>query len=180
LATKKLFLENYLFRGGHAAKVRELLKEVDKETSAKLFNSAIELFMISAVIGCINNKRSIPEISNDTFNIFAEQFSNHGATLRYLLKLVLLVSDSKDLNNIDRINRAFREIENEDNVNLFEEYVLGGLEEIHSHFFEGNKRLFYDDFYSALKIFVSDYNKLENDNLDEFDDDELLEDILRN
>lgn len=177
MINSRLFLEDYLFRGKHVKMVRDLTNEIDKDSSSKLFTSAIELYKASAILGCLKNKTALPENTGENFRIFTEQFVNHGSELRFIYKLVLLVNEENSGEDIDRINVAFRDNENEKNIELFESYMLGGLEEIYKYFFEEIKRVRYEDFFSGMKMFLSDNNYTDISD-DEIEDDPFIDDIM--
>lgn len=166
---KTLFLDDYIFKGEHEVKSRTLTSLIDKESGTKVFNSAVELFITSAIVGCYYNKKSKPQKGDKTFKIMSSQFQNHYDVLLFIYKLTMLIGDEDNIGDIDRINRAFRYTDNQDNLSLFEEYMLGGLDEIYDRFMVStNKR--YDDYLISLRSFLDSIMK--NNNNNNFDDDE--------
>ena len=74
---KKLFMDDYLFVGSHEEKARKLTSEIDNSSGAKIFTSAVELYMTAAIIGCYYGRRSKREKGEKTYRIMQSQFSNH-------------------------------------------------------------------------------------------------------
>ena len=82
--TKRLFMEDYLCIGSHEEKARKLVSEIDNSSGAKVFSSAVELYMAAAVIGCYYNRRSQREKGDKTLRIMQNQFSNHYYDLMFI------------------------------------------------------------------------------------------------
>ena len=92
---KRLFMDDYLFVGSHEEKARKLTSEIDNASGAKIFSSAVELYMAAAVIGCHFDRRSPREKGDKTYRIMQNQFSNHYYSLLYIIiyyQLVLFFS----------------------------------------------------------------------------------------
>ncbi len=153
---KGLFMEDYLFVGSHEEKARKLTSEIDNQSGAKIFSSAVELFMAAAVVGCRYNKKSQREKGDKTLRIMQNQFTNHYRKLVFIFKLVMLADSNVKLQSIDKINNAFRYKENEENMKTFEEYMLGGVDIIYDKLFVSTNSS-YDDYLASLNELVSDF-----------------------
>lgn len=161
-----LFTDDYLFTGSHASKARSLTSLIDRKSQSRIFSSAVELFIVASLVGCIYNRTSLKEKSTETYRIMTAQLNNHRYELMSVYKTVLLCADSNNLNSIERINRAFRENTNSDNLDLFISYMLGGIDELYSVFFESNS-VRYGDYLNCLKSFLKEnsmYEENEEDN----------------
>ena len=130
----ELISGDFLFTGSHEKKVRSLINVIDTKSQSKIFNSAVEVFIIAARVGCINNRTAEKEKGDETLRIMVSQFNTHRTSLLNTYKLVLLCADSNNVSPVDRINRAFREYSEDYNFNLFISYVLGGVDELYSVF----------------------------------------------
>lgn len=149
MSKKSIFLEDFNFRGPHEEKARALINTIDEKTGTKVFSIAIELYMVAACIGCRLERRSKPDKSGQGLRIFATQFTSRYKDLMFLFKLVLLSSNYNNLEPIDRVNRAFRNYSDDEYAELFEEYVLGGVDELYDYFFN-KKNLLYDDYLNTM------------------------------
>lgn len=128
-ANKNMFLEEYSFEGEHARKVVQLAPD-ESTPGTKYFSSVVELFMTAAIIGCHYNKRSKrnTSVSIKPKKIFAEQFYNRSVELKKIFKIVMLNAKREDGDLNAGITKAFRRPETDENYQLFEEYVLGGVD----------------------------------------------------
>lgn len=167
----ELFSGDFLFTGSHEKKVRSLINVIDVKSQAKVFSSAVEVFITAALVGCINNRTATKEKGNETLRIMTSQFNTHRVALLNTYKLVLLCADSNNVTPINRINRAFKEYSEDYNFELYISYVLGGVEELYSVFYE-NGSVRYDDYLNSLKSFIKE-NLTQNED-DELDDDDIF------
>ena len=167
----ELFSGDFLFTGSHERKVRSLINVIDVKSQAKVFSSAVEVFITAALVGCINNRTATKEKGNETLRIMTSQFNTHRVALLNTYKLVLLCADSNNVTPINRINRAFKEYSEDYNFELYISYVLGGVEELYSVFYE-NGSVRYDDYLNSLKSFIKE-NLTQNED-DELDDDDIF------
>ena len=162
MATKNMFLEDYSFKGEYAKRVEDLVGIIDKNSGAKVFDSVIELFITAAVVGCYKNIVAEPIKSSEiTKKIFATQFTTHNDDLKLVFRLVLLTAQKESIDEVTRLNRAFRNPETDENYSLFEKYMLGGVKYLHDKFFvESNHK--YEDYLGSLVELISEYKKEED------------------
>lgn len=167
MADKNMFLKNYYFYGSQAEKVKKMIDVVDNESAAKIFESAIDLFIVAAAIGVKNNHKVKPSTDKtNTFNLFAEQINNHSRELELTFKFVTLLGNQNIFDEETRLNKAFRNPNTDENFSSFEEYMLGGIEDLYDMFFVDSNKI-YRDYSMMMNKFVSD---LANPVLDEDDD----------
>ena len=156
---KKLFMDDYLFVGSHEEKARKLTSEIDNASGAKIFSSAVELYMTAAIIGSYYDHRSPREKGDKTYRIMQNQFSNHYYQLIYIYKLVMLSEKDLSLEPIDKINNAFRYYDNPENMKKFEEYMLGGIEILYDKLFVSTNSS-YDDFLNSVNKLMSEFKNV--------------------
>ena len=163
MADKNMFLKNYYFYGKHADMVKSLTDKVEEESGAKIFNSAVELFIYSAMVGLFYNHRSKPDSDrNRHTNILAEQFNGKNREIQIVFKFVTLLGNQDKYDEITRLNKTFRNPETDDNYKTFEEYVLGGLEEIYDKLMiKSNTN--YQDYLTSLNKLLNEFNPTETD-----------------
>lgn len=168
MTDKNLFLKNYSFYGKHSDMVQELTKKIDAESQACIFNTAIDLFVMSALVGVKNNHKSKPSIDKTRHtNILAEQFNSHNNEVSIAFRMVTLLGNANEFDDVTRLNRAFRNPEKDENYVQFEEYMLGGLEDIYnSIMLDTNKK--YNDYLISVNSFLDKFKKC-----DEKDDDPI-------
>lgn len=163
MADKNMFLKNYYFYGKHADMVKALTDKVEEESGAKIFSSSVELFIYSAMVGLFYNHRSKPDSDkNKHTNILAEQFNGKNREIKIVFKFVTLLGNQDKFDEITRLNKTFRNPETDENYKAFEEYVLGGLEEIYDKLMiKSNTN--YQDYLTSLNKLLNEFNPIETD-----------------
>ena len=159
---KRIFSDDYLFRGKYVAMVNDLTTEIDPHSGATIFNSAVELYLTAAIVGA-HSKR-----------IMASQFSNHYNDLKFAYQLVMLNADRDELSAVDRVNNAFRYSEADPeypkNVATFERYMLGGLVFLHNRFIKSTNT-HYEDYRISMDELIADMSGKKSENNDDEDID---------
>ena len=175
MADKDLFLKNYSFYGKHCDMVNSLTQKIDNASNSAIFNKTIDLFIMSALIGVRNNHKSKPSIDKTRHtNILAEQFNSHNLEIKMSFKLVTLLGNSLEFNETERLNRTFRNPERDEIYTQYEEYMLGGLEDIYNTFIlDSNNRI--EDYLGSLNSFLDEFKKIEEDYHDVPDSDNLFD-----
>lgn len=135
-----MFENDYALTGKHATYVKYLVND------AKLYKRYIDVYMNGAVFGLLHNRTApVDKDSSDRARIYADAFANCRMECVFLYRLVMLLEKSSKLESPERIDRAFRDDANEDdpeklkqNLELFNSYVRGGIEEIYEEFIDGH------------------------------------------
>lgn len=173
MAKKTMFLEEYTIKGSHADKVNKLTEKFDSKSGARVFSSVVELFCFAALLGCIKNRKTKPEKDNTrTKKIFADAFHSHINQLSVAFKFVMLTSDIESPDSEDRLRKAFRNPETDENYSLFEEFALGGIDELYETFILDSNTT-YNDYLTSLNKLISSVSTE-----DETSDTELTNDIF--
>lgn len=162
-ADKNMFLKNYYFYGRHADMVNALVGKIDEDSGASVFNLVIEVFVMSAIVGVMHNHKVKPDSdkSRDK-NIMAEQFNSHSHDVRLAFKFVTLLGNKDKYDEKARLNRTFRNPETDDNYKEFEEYMLGGLEDIYNKLMvDSNIR--YEDYLTSVNQFLNEFKANDTD-----------------
>lgn len=74
---KRIFSDDYLFRGKYVAMVNDLTTEIDPHSGAAIFSSAVELYLMAAIVGAHYQLTANPDNTGDSKRIMASQFTNH-------------------------------------------------------------------------------------------------------
>lgn len=103
-----------------------------KPQKVYVFETMYQCMITAAVLGMINNKRQSESSDRETYaTIFNEVLVKNNATLKIIYEQMILTDKSLQLDNDERIRKAFTPIEGEDNEKIEEEYFLsfvrGGL-----------------------------------------------------
>ena len=167
MADKDLFLKNYSFYGKHCDMVKKLTQKIDEDSGASVFSTAIELFVVAALVGAKTDHKEKPSIDKTReTKILAEQFNSHSPEVQIAFKMVTLLGNSNKYDEVERLNKTFRNPETDENYSQFEEYMLGGLEDIYNKIMLDTNKTY------------SDYLKSVNDFLGQFRPDEKGDDSI--
>lgn len=162
-----MFNSDYELKGKHATYIRFLsatTTRLDKTAKvAGIISTAVEIYAIAPLIGlAYNMKFAEDNSSNDTYNILAEQIINHQTDLEFAFRLVMLADNSIKLSSDEKIDRAFRQDEQNEklveNLESFHQYMRGGLEWLYEHFTDGatTKEDYLEKVYDVCKIYETE------------------------
>ncbi|WP_314537167.1 hypothetical protein [uncultured Selenomonas sp.] len=135
-----MFDKQYRFMGKHAEKVNALTAVFDEASKAKLFERNLDVYINAPLIGflyrCKAEKDTTASISPQ--NIFPEQMMNAADRLKYILRLIILLDKEYEPDESVRMDRAFRYFGREEELALFDRYVLGGVDVLYEKLIEGD------------------------------------------
>lgn len=156
-----MFDKQYKFTGTHAEKVYALTSIFDDRLKLKLFDSNVKLYVIAPMIGFLFNVKGTKNRNSDVAdqNIFVEQLLSYSENLKYVFRNILLLDKNYEPDEEKRIDKAFKNFgQNADDMELFEEYVLGGID------------VLYEKLIFKKTTDTSDYIMNLYDFIDEFED----------
>jgi len=152
MKNQEYFLQDLIITGKHARYIDKLWEK------NKVYNSYIktlyDLYVLAVVLGLRMGKTSkIDKIGDDKKTLQAGQMNNRRKELSNLMILVLLVDETSNLEEIEKINRAFRGPNNdeefESNVELFNSYFRAGVEYLYEMLVERNEVVKSDGYVDA-------------------------------
>lgn len=175
-----MFEREYSFRGKYARCVKNLVE-------SKLFERNIDVYILAPIVGFLYGKKAALDDNSEsdekaerhiTTKIFTDQLLKEQPKLKFIYRLIMLLDETEaGLSIEDKVNRAFRADDNEEvlerNMQIFESYVLGGVEYLHDKLYvEGADR---DECIQGLFEFVHDFRE----DLEHRESDESIIDIIR-
>ena len=174
MTDKNLFLKDYSFYGKHCDMVNALIAKIDEDSGANIFSIVIDLFIMSSLVGVINNHKSKPDSDKSRDKkILAGQFNSHSHDIKTAFKFVTLLGNKEKYDEVTRLNKTFRNPETDENYQAFEEYMLGGLEDIYNKFIlDSNKN--YSDYLTSMNQFLCEFKPTEEEDDDVIPDAEDL------
>lgn len=130
LRSNGMFEKQYRFFGSHAERVAQLTAIIDEDSRSKLFDRNLDVYINAPLIGFLYNRKAIKNNDVDVSpqNIFPEQMINASDKLKYILQLILLLDAENEPDEEKRLDLAFRTIGTEEDLLLFDKYVLGGVD----------------------------------------------------
>lgn len=172
-----MFEHDFTLIGKHATYTKFLAKErreTDEREKPYIFQRYIDVYMTAAVIGLLHGCRGVRDTtSTDRGRIYADAFATERIQCEFIYRLVMLLDESTGLSLEQRIDRAFRtdsqkdEEKQKSNMELFNSYVLGGIEILYGIFSAGiaNKDDFIDKAYEFVANFKEEIQGISNDRI---------------
>ena len=167
-----MFSGDYELKGKHASYIRFLsatTNRLDKNAKAAgIVSTAVDIYALTPLIGlAYKRKANEDNSSSDTYNILSSQVISRQTDLDFSFRLVMLVDNSNELSNDEKIERAFKQDEQNDklseNMNLFHQYMRGGLEWLYENTIDGatTKEDYFEKIFELVNLFNEDFS---NDN----------------
>jgi len=167
-----MFENDYTINGKHATYLKFLAKKnsrddqsPDNPAAARLFERYIDVYMNAALFGLLYSRTAKRDTaSDDRARVYADAFATERENCVFLYRMVMLLDKTTDLTPEERVNRAFRydtlpekEAEFKQNMELFNDYVRGGIEVMYEHFTDGCTTM--DDYLSKTYEVMTDFKK---------------------
>lgn len=151
-----MFEKDIIITGTHASYIKEM-KEV-----AGLFARNLDIYMLAPIMGFLNNRKGQKNNEGgEKSTIQAQQLSNVKEDCELIYRLIILL-DGDDIDKDERLNRAFRydsdverKKEFENAMEIYNEYVLGGIEYMYETFVAGCVEV--DDYTTKIFEAASDF-----------------------
>lgn len=137
-----MFTGDIYVRGKYATYLKYLSQKTEKndrrEKVAGVFERMIDVYMTAAIIGVNYGLKHDDENANtDNVKIFADVVNREQDNLISIFRIVMLVDNTTGLNADQKIDRAFKNPDNPENMRLFSAYVRGGIEWLYEQFTSG-------------------------------------------
>ncbi|MDK2824227.1 MAG: hypothetical protein PWP71_2145 [Clostridia bacterium] len=164
-----MFDKEYSFKGKHADYVDKLTAVLDTSTNIKIFNRNLDVYLFAPIVGLVYGRLGkLDNSSDNTTKIFTDQLLREQHSLKYNYRLVMIVDQNKSLNIEDRLNRAFKYDnyleKRKDGDELFNSYVLGGVEILYEKIIEGATDI--DDYLVNVYKFIAEFNNRYNETIE--------------
>lgn len=166
--TNMMFDKEYMFKGKHAQMVSELQAKLSDQIPRGFFGSNYEVYKIAPIIGYIYQRKSKPDVtSSETKKIDVNKIRNEQFDLSFNFRTLMILCN-KDKAEDDIMNIAFRLDDKDDERKIYDElynsYVLGGVEELYERILKRNDATSYQEYIMNFYDFVEDiagrlYNK---------------------
>lgn len=157
-----MFDKEYSFRGSHAEKVIQLTADFDRNRN-KLFKRNLDVYIMAPIIGFLYQEKDDVDRGGETTKIFPEQLLNEQSTLQFNYRLIMLLDSKHEVDFEERVNKAFRYYGSEKaklDEELYERYVLGGINILHRKLIETAKAE--EDYLTNLYDFIEEFDERYN------------------
>lgn len=167
-----MFNSNFDIYGVHANYLKDLCElrgnVVDKDlhNNFKIFKSYVDAYVLCPLIGYqYSRKGKMGSQSDGDVGILAEQMVKRSGELRYIYQILMLIDEESEPDKDKRLYRAFNFNEDTDedkaliaeNMKIFNEYFLGGVEVMHEQFVEAC--IDRDSYLSKMYEFTKKFNE---------------------
>ncbi|RJQ25131.1 hypothetical protein C4565_08900 [Candidatus Parcubacteria bacterium] len=161
-----MFEHDYNIVGKHATYLKYMAKDKTNLSKPYIFDRYIDVFMNAAIVGFLYGRSEIKDNSSqDRARIYADAFATEKRQCDFIYRLIMLLDESDDDTQNERLDRAFRhdtQLDSEEaksrhnnNMNLFNSYVLGGIEVLYEQFILGaaNREDYINRIFDITSIF---------------------------
>lgn len=139
-----MFENDYTINGKHATYLKYIAKSKDNMNSPYIFERYIDVYMNAAIFGLLYGRTVKKDNkSKDRARIYADAFARERENCTFLYRLVMILDKTVPMSPEERVDRAFRDDADENatdkfnqNMELFNSYVLGGIEVLYEKFME--------------------------------------------
>lgn len=161
-----MFDKQYRFSGSHAEKVSALTSVFDDTAKSKLFDRNLDVYINAPLVGFLFKRKGIKNVDGGMAdqNIFPEQLINNSEQLKYIFRLILILDTQHEPNEEARLDKAFRHFgADEVDLQLFDAYVLGGVEVLYEKLVEGPTEPV--EYINRMYDFIEEFNERFNDGI---------------
>lgn len=134
-----MFDREYYFYGKYADIVKRLTKKLNDEIGAAFFERNLDVYEIAPIIGWVYQRKATSVRDENTTKIFRDKMIDDRPQLLFNYRNLMLL-EYKDQNAEERMNIAFQMDDKDDERKPYDElynsYVLGGLEILDEKIFE--------------------------------------------
>ena len=165
-----MFKQEYNFYGSHANKVKTLVSKFADFPGAALFQRNVDVLLFAPIVGFLYGKKSqIDKSTTQTTKIFVEQMIKEDLSIKFNYQLITLLDKNNKISSQERIDRAFRFIGTsnyQNELDLFNEYILGGVDVLYEKLIEPAKteKDYLPNLYDFLEAINDRYNQEINEN----------------
>lgn len=129
-----MFDKDYSFHGRHAERVKSLCDKFDEEGNV-LFKRNLDVYLLAPIVGFMYNKKADRDKSStETRNILVSQLNTEMDNLQFQYRLIMLMDKKHEPEQNKRVDKAFRHFgteESKEDEELYEKYVLGGVDKLY-------------------------------------------------
>lgn len=153
-----MFDKQYVFYGKHAKMVKKLTAKLSDEVNKGFFATNYDVYRLAPIIGWVyNRKADVDKSIDDETKIFAEKMRDEKDDLVFNYRTLMLLKHKDQENRMDiAFKMDYKNEERKPYDKEYDQYVLGGVEEIYEHIFGQGETI--DDFVMNYYEFVQELN----------------------
>lgn len=155
-----MFNSDIYIRGKHASWLKFLSEKTEKndksEKVAGVFKRDIDVYLTAAMIGLNYGLRKESDNGADKAKIHVDTVLKEQDNLMFAFRMAMLIDNSTHLNADQKIEKAFKNPDTPENMELFNSYVRGGIEWLYEQFSEGSTTK--DDYLAKIYEITESFN----------------------
>ena len=163
-----MFDREYSFKGTHAKMVTDLTSKFTMNGEEKhcFFETNFDVYLLAPIIGFLYQRKSGLDKTSDIYSkkVFGDKIMNSVYDLKFNYRLIMLLDKESEPNEEKRVEKAFYDIPNLEDEELYESYVRGGVEVLHENLIGNIKTP--DDYIKHLYEFLENFSNRYDENLD--------------
>ncbi len=154
-----MFDNEYVFYGKHADMVKKMTAKLSDEIGSGFFNTNYDIYQVAPFVGWIYKRRGVVDKSGETTKIFPDKISKGKRDLvfnyRNLMALHYGNRSTEEMMHI-AFRLDYNDEERKEYDELYNSYVLGGVEEMYEQIFEKNGADSVDEYIQNLYEFLEE------------------------
>lgn len=156
-----MFDKEYVFYGKHADMVRKMTAKLSDEIGRGFFDTNYEIYRVAPFVGWIYKRRAAIDKNGENTKIFPDKMMKGQQDLVFNYRNIMALHfGNRSTEEIMHI--AFRldyeEEERKEYDEIYNSYVLGGVEEMYEQIFEKNGADSVDEYIRNLYEFLEELN----------------------
>ena len=159
-----MFDKGYVFKGRHAEYVNDLTKNYDDD-GHKLFNRNYDVYLLAPVIGFLYQRKAEPDQNGDfRTSILPDILMKNSDDLMFNFRLVMILDKKAEPDPEKRIDKAFKGENDDADSELYDSYVLGGVEVLYEKLMQNVNTS--EEYTSRLFDFIEEFDQRYNQKVD--------------
>lgn len=147
------FRKEVVITGRHARLIDDMWEQ--NQIQKSFFKRLVDLYAIAPVIGLRTKKRILADTTEDRKRtVQVQQLLDKEPELQQIMRMIILLDETQKHTKEERVNKAFRgpktQKEFDENVELFNSYMRGGIEVLHELLVQ--RALGLEDNYSDVRV----------------------------
>ena len=156
-----MFDKEYVFYGKHAKMANKFKANFSDEIGRGFFSTIYDIYKVAPLVGWIYKRRGQVEKTGETAKIFPDKMIKEKRDLLFNYRNIMMLHFG-DSSIEEALNIAFKldykDEERKEYDDIYNSYVLGGLEEMYEQIFEKEGAKTIDEYIQNMYEFLEELN----------------------
>lgn len=156
-----MFDKEYVFYGKHADMVKKMTAKLSDEIGRGFFGTNYEIYQVAPFVGWIYKRRAVMDKNGETTKIFPDKMMKGKQDLVFNYRNIMALHfGDKSTEEIMHIafGLDYKDQDRKEYDEIYDSYVLGGVEEMYEQIFEKNGANSVDEYIRNLYEFIEELN----------------------